>query len=309
MKYGIIIHGGAWDIPNNFVDNHLDGINNALKLGYSLLEDNNNAIDIAEKVVVLLENDPTFDAGKGSFLNALGKVEMDAIIATDDYKIGSVAALNNYPNPIKIARAIYDFDGAVMLVGEGAKIFAEQLGFQQCKVEDLLVGRELERYLKIKKDATFVPKDAFRRKTRGTVGAVVLDKKGRMAVAVSTGGTPKKPPGRVGDTPLFGAGAYIEKDKLGVAATGYGEDLIKALISKRVLDFFDRGLSPLESTEQAISFLSKNVQGLGGVIALGKKGVGLAFNTPRMAFGVQTDEIDSFIGINQKDKEELSKQL
>jgi len=309
MKYGIIIHGGAWDIPDELVDNHLNGINNALELGYSLLEDNSNAIDIAEKVIVLLENDPTFDAGKGSFLNALGNVEMDAIIATDNYKIGSVAALNNYPNPIKIARAIYDFDGPVMLVGEGAKIFAEQFGFQQCKIEDLLVGRELKRYLKLKNDNSFVPKDAFKQKTRGTVGTVVLDKRGRIAVAVSTGGTPKKPPGRVGDTPLFGAGAYVEKNKLGVAATGYGEDLIKVLISRRVLDFYDRGYNPLESTEQAISFLSKSVKGLGGVITLGKEGLGLAFNTPRMAFGVQTDEIKSFIGINQKDREELLKQL
>ncbi len=305
MKSGIIVHGGAWDIPDDAVHNHLSGMEHAIKLGNKLIEKGEKALDIVEAVIVFLENDPTFDAGKGSFLNAIGEVEMDSIIADDQYNIGAVAALQNIKNPVKVARRVLDNNGPVLLMGKGANLFAQQQGFELVEPTNLLVGRELDRYEKLKTKRDFLPKDAFRGKSKGTVGTVIMDKKGNVAVAVSTGGTPKKAPSRVGDTPLFGAGAYIEPDSIGVAATGYGEDLIKTLISRRVHQYYEETNDVKVATNKAIKHLTESVNGLGGVIALGQEGFGLAWNTPRMAFGVQTDEQDIFVGIEHEDKKEL----
>ncbi|MHA1399067.1 MAG: isoaspartyl peptidase/L-asparaginase [Candidatus Heimdallarchaeaceae archaeon] len=309
MDYGLIIHGGAWDIPNELVDDHLAGMSKAIEVGYPLLEKGEKALDVVEAVVSYLEDDPTFDAGKGSFLNSIGEIEMDAIVATDDYRIGSVAAVQNIRNPVKVARAVLENNGPIMIVGKGANLFAKQQGFETCNPEELLVGRELERYHELKQRPEFLPKDAFKGKSKGTVGAIALDKKGRLAVAVSTGGIPKKAPGRVGDTPLFGAGAYVAEDKIGVAATGYGEDLIKTLISRKVCDYFEQGFSVLESAHKAINFLSSSVKGLGGVIALGKQGFGISWNTPRMAFGIRISNFDSFVGIEHDDLDSLRKKI
>ncbi len=299
MKYGLIVHGGAWAIPDEAVDDHLVGMNRAIDVGFSMLEKGGfTALDVVEAVVAYLEDDPTFDAGRGSFLNSIGEVEMDAIIVSDGNRLGAVAAIQNVKNPVKVARQVLENNGPVLLVGKGANLFATHIGLEACPPEELLVGRELERYLKLKKNKIFVPKDAFRHPSRGTVGAVALDRQGQLAVAVSTGGTPKKLPGRVGDTPLFGAGAYVEENAIGVAATGYGEDLIKTLISKTTVEIFKAGYSPQRAVELAVDRL-KIINGLGGVIALGKSGIGLAWNTPRMAYGFQTNTHPKTVGIEK----------
>ena len=193
----------------------------------------------------------------------------------------------------------------MILIGKGANIFAKQQGFCETDPTELLTGRELERYHQIKNDPNFIPKVAFSGKGHGTVGCVAMDKKGRVAVAVSTGGTVMKPPGRVGDTPIFGSGAYINPKGLGVAATGYGEDLIRCMISHSVYEYSLNSSSIQQATELAIDNMYKTVQGFGGVIALGKKGFGLQWNTPRMAFSVQTDTFSAFEGIEYSDKEKL----
>lgn len=308
MDYGLIIHGGAWDIPDEKVEDHLAGMEDALSIGHQALAREASALDVVEKVIACLEDDPTFDAGRGSFLNATGEIEMDAIIASDDYQIGAVAALQNIRHPVKVARTLLEEKGPVVLAGKGANLFASQRGFKECEPQELLVGRELERYHKFKNDPKFSPRDAFQRTSHGTVGAVALDSQGKVAVAVSTGGTPKKPPGRIGDTPLFGSGAYIEPDSLGVAATGYGEDLIKALISKRTFEYCGASDSIQQGIEKAIDYLSQAVDGLGGVIVLGEEGFGLDWNTPRMAFGLQINDGEAIVGIEKEDKKKVLKE-
>lgn len=302
MDFGLIIHGGAWNIPDKLVDDHIQGMRNALQIGYPMLETGKDALDVVEKVIAHLEDAPTFDAGTGSFLNAIGEIEMDAIIATNNHNLGAVAALQNIRHPIHVARAILEHNGPVMLVGQGAHLFASQQGFEECKPTDLLVGRELERYHKIKNDPQFTPKNAFSKSGSGTVGAVALDKTGNIAVAVSTGGTPKKPPGRVGDTPLFGAGAYVDPESVGVAATGYGEDLIQTLISKRVTEYAQHTQSLQKATSKAIKHLTSSINGHGGVIALGSEEIGLSWNTPRMAYGIHTSNSAPIVGIEKNKK-------
>ncbi|MHA2296447.1 MAG: isoaspartyl peptidase/L-asparaginase [Candidatus Hodarchaeales archaeon] len=306
------MHGGAWNIPDDVVDDHLNGVRAACKLAYGIMHEGGKAIDAAEACVALMEDDPTFDAGTGSFVNSIAEVEMDAIIATDDLHIGAVCAVQNIRNPVKLARLIMDKPNYVMLAGKGANIFARDQGILECQPEDLLVGRELERYLAIKQMKDFEPKDAFRssrfgndeRKGTGTVGCVCLDLRGSLAVAVSTGGTPHKRPGRVGDSPLWGSGAYVEKIG-GAAATGYGEDLIKVLVTRQVIDYIRSGHDAQLSAECTIKDLAAKTGGLGGLIVLNPVGPGVAFNTPRMAFAYQLNHDELVSGIEPEDLNHL----
>lgn len=302
MKFGYIIHGGAWDIPNEAVDDHLQGVQKAGDLANQMLQQGFSAIDTVEACVVLLEDDPTFDAGKGSFCNRKGQVEMDAIIATTPYRIGSVCALQNMKNPIKIARKVMEKTKHVLIAGEGAKNFALQQGFVEISPENLLVGRELERYHQIHNMEHFEPKDSFGHTVNsngmGTVGCVCKDQNGNFAVAVSTGGSPFKMAGRVGDTPLWGSGGMVNSFGA-VAATGYGEDLIRIMASYDVCQQLELDISPKDATQNTIQKLQNEVQGLGGLIAINSKEIGFAFNTPRMAYSYKTSEMDhQEIGIN-----------
>lgn len=252
-----------------------------------------------------MEDDSTFDAGKGSFVNNIGEVEMDAIIATSEHKLGSVCAVQNIKNPVKLARLVMEKTNHVMLVGHGANIFAKEHGIFECKPEELLVGRELERYYEIKKLKHFEPKDAFKTSNpkpngMGTVGCICLDRMGITAVAVSTGGTPFKKPGRVGDTPIFGCGGYVEKIG-GAAATGFGEDLIKICAAHQVIDSVKQTKDVMKACQFTIDLLDKEVGGLGGVISLSSLGFGLAFNTPRMPFAIQIENREPIVGINPED--------
>ena len=301
MKFGLIIHGGAWNIPDDVVQDHRHGVFEACSLGHTLLANGKDALDVVDACVTLMEDNPTFDAGKGSFLNYIGEIEMDAIIATDELKIGSVCAIRNVKNPIKVARLLLETSKHVMLVGNGALQFAKEHGVSELSPEELLVGRELQRYLSLIKKTAVEIKDSFRitdpkQNGMGTVGCVCMDKKGHLAVGVSTGGTPFKQPGRVGDTPLWGAGGYVEP-MAGSAATGYGEDLIRVLATRQAVDYVKAGYHPQEAANLVIKDLS-NIGGYGGIILLSRDRVGLAFNTPRMAYAYQLDNETMHVGIN-----------
>ncbi|MHA2239767.1 MAG: isoaspartyl peptidase/L-asparaginase [Candidatus Hodarchaeales archaeon] len=306
MKYGVIIHGGAWNIPDELIDAHLRGVKKACSVASSILEDKKGkALDAAEEAIAIMENDSTFDAGKGSFVNQIAEVEMDAIIATDEYKIGSVCAIQKIANPVKVARLVMEKTNHIMLVGKGASLFAQEMGVPEVSPKDLLVGRELERYNELKKMKKFKPKDAFRKQNkptqRGTVGCVCLDQAGHISVALSTGGTPYKRAGRVGDTPLWGSGAYLEKNLGGAAATGYGEDLIRILATNSCIQYMKSGLSAQKAANLTIKDLKKKAEGLGGIISLTPKSIGLAFNTPRMAFAFKIENKEMHYGINPED--------
>lgn len=305
MQYGCIIHGGAWDIPDETIADHLSGTRTACELAFSLLKKGVHAVDVVEQCVSLLEDDPTFDAGKGSFCNQAGQVEMDAIIATPPFKIGSVCALQNMKNPIQIARKVMDTTKHILLAGDGAKQFAVKQGFPEISPKQLLVGRELERYYKIHKMEHFEPKEAFGRIPKsngmGTVGCVVRDQDGQFAIGVSTGGSPYKMAGRVGDTPLWGAGGYVTPFG-GAATTGFGEDLIRMMTTFQACHYLEMGMSAQTAAQRVIHELELHVQGLGGVIILDRHTVGLAFNTPRMAYAFQTDTmIAAEVGIDPTD--------
>ncbi|MFW9780351.1 MAG: isoaspartyl peptidase/L-asparaginase [Candidatus Heimdallarchaeota archaeon] len=306
MRYGVIVHGGAWNIPDNLVEEHLKGVRKACLEASEILEDSEGtALNAAEHAITLMEKNPIFDAGMGSFVNQIAEVEMDAIIATDEYKIGSVAAIQNINNPVQVARLVMEKTDHIMLVGKGANLFAREMGFPEVQPQDLLIGRELERYHEIREKQVYRSKDAFRRQGKpeghGTVGCVCFDQTGSFCVALSTGGTPYKRAGRVGDTPLWGSGAYVEKNIGGAAATGYGEDLIRILATNTCIQYIKAGSSTQKAASQTIRDLDIKVNGLGGIIVLTSSGIGLAFNTPRMAYAYQIENQEVTCGINPED--------
>src|SRR5512140_2073396 len=228
----LIVHGGAWDIPDDLVPSHRDGLLAAVKAGWSVLKSGGKAVDAVEGAIMAMEDDETFDAGKGSFLNLTGHVELDAsIMDGKTMKAGAVAAVQNVPNPIRLARKIMQDSEHVLLVGMGASRFAKEKKIPTCSQDHLITARELERWRNEQGRET-PSHHAFVRKKHphGTVGAVALDKAGNLVAGTSTGGTPNKYPGRVGDSPLIGCGTYADNALGAVSATGWGESLIKVVM-------------------------------------------------------------------------------
>lgn len=268
-------------MPDDEVDAHLKGVRRAAETGWRLLSQGTSALDAVEAAVRVMEDDPTFDAGRGSHLNAAGHVELDALIMDGaTLNAGSVAAVQRVCHPISLARLVMEKSEHVMLVAQGAEQFAREHGLPLCKPEELVIARELERW-----QATSTHHD--------TVGAVARDARGNIAVATSTGGTPNKRPGRVGDSPLIGCGGYADNRTGGVSATGHGEALMKVVMSKTVCDLMARGLGAQHAAQAALKVLAERVNGLGGVIVVDALGrIGAAHNTPRMAHAYVTNEGD-----------------
>ncbi len=285
MRPSIIVHGGAWDIPDVLAEPHEKGCESAAAVGFDALTAGGSAVDAVVDAVASMEDDPIFDAGVGSVLNQSGQVELDAIVMDgSSLRSGAVAAIQFVRNPIRIARRIMDDTQYSLLVGDGALDFATKSGFKKCSAEDLLVGRELEDYKEFIRTGVLRTKMHFA--GRGdTVGACAVDSEGHVASATSTGGIPRKPAGRVGDSPLVGCGAYAD-DKVGAAsATGWGEQVMAVVMSKTALDISKAGSDPEAACASAVSILKDRVNGFGGVIMVDIHGkVGLCHNTPRMAY-------------------------
>ncbi|GAB7023363.1 isoaspartyl peptidase/L-asparaginase family protein [Salidesulfovibrio brasiliensis] len=292
MQPRLIVHGGAWDIPDEHVDDHVAGVHKAVKTVAPLLEQGMSALEAVEKAVNVLEEDPTFDAGRGAFLNAEGGIELDAMImdgSTLDF--GCIAAMRNLLNPVSVARKVMDSPDFRFLVGEGAMRFAREHGFSELPFEELLTERELSFYNKIRNNPEFNQIGAFSGKTPSdTVGAVALDEQGNLACATSTGGTPRKHPGRVGDSPVIGSGGYADNDTAAASSTGYGETIMRVVLCKTACDLTPQN-GPMDAAAQSINILKQKGRGYGGLIMIAPDGrYGFAHNTPRMAFAYADGE-------------------
>jgi beta-aspartyl-peptidase (threonine type) len=306
MKPSLIVHGGAWDIPDEAVDACKAGCERALAAGWSMLNQGGSALDAVQAAVVVLEDDPVFDAGFGSHLTLDGHVECDAIVMDGTtLRAGSVAALRRIRNPIRLARHVLENCPHMMLVADGAERFAADQGLELCPPDELIAGAERDAWLKCRNSKHAAAH--HRGHEQGTVGAVAFDSHGRLFAATSTGGTCCKLPGRVGDSPLIGCGCYADVEVGGVSCTGYGEAIMKVVLAKTAADFLRRpvGTDPNPSSilpkpttpdvaalaaREAVSVLAKRTRATGGVILLDRKGnPGFAFNTPRMAYAYVSD--------------------
>jgi len=283
----LIVHGGAWDIPEQEAAGHLLGTRTAAEIGWAILRQGGTALDAVEAAIRSLEDDPSFDAGRGAWLNQAGEVELDAIIMRGaDLSSGAVAAVQHIRNPISLARLVMERSPHALIAGRGAEKFAQAQGLPLVDDAELLTGPELERWRAIKARPGFSVKAAFAGDERphGTVGAVALDDQGRIACGTSTGGTPNKLPGRVGDTPLIGCGAYADDLSAGASATGWGESIMKVVLCKTACDFAAQGLPAQAAAAKAIGVLADRAHGVGGLIVIDRSGrIGCAYNTPRMA--------------------------
>ena len=291
----LLIHGGAWDMPADAIAAHEQGIANALAAGYALLERGGTSVDAVQAAVAVMEDDDTFDAGRGSFLTRDGKVQLDALLMDGaTLRTGGVACVERLRNPIHAARLVLDKSPHVYFVGAGAERFARQHGMALCDNMDLVIPREQARLYAAQKaelagegDTTF----SGPMSSHDTVGAVALDAHGNLAAATSTGGTLNKAPGRVGDSSLIGCGCYADNLAAAVSLTGWGEPIMKLVLGKWAVDRVAAGAAPGDAAHAAIDYLYTRLGGHGGIILLGPDGrIGLAHNTPRMAWGLQTAE-------------------
>jgi beta-aspartyl-peptidase (threonine type) len=287
----VVVHGGAWAIPDDMVAAHILGVTNALDAGWRVLERGGSALDAVEEAVVIMEDDETFDAGRGSFLNRDGRVQLDALIMDGaTLRAGGVGCVERLRNPVRAARKILSESPHVYFVGEGAEKFAAQHGLPLCQNEDLIIPREVERLRKYQADASSHGNELFAPTiSHDTVGAVALDRNANVAAATSTGGTLNKAPGRLGDSSLIGCGCYADNLSAAASTTGWGEPIMKLVLAKWTADRIAAGNLPEWAVQEAMNYLKQRVNGHGGIIVLSPTGrFGIAHSTPRMAWAYRT---------------------
>ena len=287
----LVVHGGAWAIPDDMIEAHLNGVRNALAAGWRVLERGGGALDAVEEAVVIMEDDETFDAGRGSFLNRDGKVQLDALIMDGaTLRAGGVGCVERLRNPIRTSRKILSESPHVYFVSEGAERFAVEHGVTLCSNEDLIIPRERERLREFQARPEGASEDLFAPTiSHDTVGAVALDADGNVAAATSTGGTLNKAPGRLGDSSLIGCGCYADNKSAAASTTGWGEPIMKLVLAKWAVDRVLAGNLPQWAAAESINYLESRLQGHGGMILLDATGrIGIAHNTPRMAWASKT---------------------
>jgi L-asparaginase / beta-aspartyl-peptidase len=285
----LVVHGGAWAIPDDMVEAHLQGVRQAVAAGWRLLERGATAMEAAEAAIATMEDDATFDAGRGSFLTRDGRVQLDAMMMDGaTLRAGGVGCVERIRNPIRAARLVLEKSPHVYFVAEGAERFAQELGLELCRNEELVIEREVQRLKEAQaKEAAGQPDLTFAGPGFGcdTVGAVVLDMHGNIAAGTSTGGTLNKAPGRVGDSSLIGCGCYADNQSAAVSCTGWGEPIMKLVLAKRAADRVREGRPPEYASHEAINYLQARLNAHGGMIVLDAQGrFGIAHNTPRMAW-------------------------
>ena len=291
----MVVHGGAWDIPDDMVEAHLQGVQQAAALGWRILERGGAALDAVQAAIVHLEDDVTFDAGCGSFLTCDGRVQMDALLMDGaTLRAGGVGCVERIHNPIAAARLVLEESPHVYFVGEGAEHFVQQHGMTLCRNEELVIEREVKRLKAAQaKAAAGHPDTTFAGAESGhdTVGAVALDMYGNIAAGTSTGGTLNKAPGRVGDSSLIGCGCYADNQSAAASCTGWGEPIMKLVLAKWAADRVRNGGAPDAVASEAMFYLHQRLKGHGGMILLDGRGrFGIAHNTPRMAWAYRNTE-------------------
>ena len=281
VKPVIIVHGGAWGIPDRLVEANLNGVEESVKAGWKILEADGSALDAVVAAVNVLEDNSSFDAGIGSVLTEDRTVEMDALIMDGStLDAGAVAGLKDVRYPVNLARMVMEETTHVMMIGEGANKIADQFGLERITQEELVTEEARLEFAEWSEKAEYG--DSF---GHDTVGSVALDCDGNIAAATSTGGVTGKKVGRVGDVPLIGSGGYADNRVGGVSTTGHGESIMRVNLAKLVLTYMEMGMHIQEASEKALGYMAVRVNGSGGLIALDTEGnIGYAFTTKRMVW-------------------------
>jgi L-asparaginase / beta-aspartyl-peptidase len=291
-------------MPPETVEAHRRGVENARDAGWRVLARGGTALEAVEVAITVMEDDDTFDAGRGSFLTSEGHVQLDALMMCGaTLRAGGVGCVERVRNPVQAARLVLEKSPHVYFVGPGAEDFVHSLGMPLINNEELIIERERERLRQAQlramaglKDATFsgeldgiLAEEALQ--SHDTVGAVALDANGNLAAATSTGGTLNKTPGRVGDSSLIGCGCYADNDSAATSLTGWGEPIMKLVLGKWACDRVRAGSAPDSAAQESIAYLDGRLKGHGGIILLDRQGrIGIAHNTPKMAWALRTEQ-------------------
>lgn len=303
QKYCIAIHGGAGTILRSTMTPELQlqyeaGLQNAIDAGYKILEAGGSAVDAIEAAVTSLEDFPLFNAGKGSVFNNKGMQEMDAALMDGKtLAAGAVCGIAHVKNPVQVARAVMEHSGHVMLAGVGAEEFARAQGMAMEEDAYFYTEQRYQQWQQALKDDVVqldhtVKEEEKTDKKFGTVGAVALDMNGNLAAATSTGGLTNKKFGRIGDSPIIGAGTYANNDTCAISCTGVGELFIRSVVAYDISCLIDyKGLSLKEACDIVVHHKLVKIGGEGGLIALDKHGnIEMPFNSEGMYRACKTSD-------------------
>ena len=294
-NFGIVIHGGAGSfsgLDEEAINSYETGINKALSAGYKILEQGGSSLDAVTSAIVILEDLPLFNAGKGSVYTEMETQEMDSsIMDGESGKGGAVAGVSKIKNPVLLARMVMDKTEHVMLIGSGAEKFAEEQGIELVDPSYFYSEKNLKRVRKSKADEKL-----------GTVGAAALDQSGNLAAATSTGGRTNKMTGRVGDSPILGAGTWAQNGLCAVSGTGHGEYFMRLLTAADVCKLMEYSNLSLEESTQIVVNKLTDIGAEGGIISIDSDGnISAQFNTKGMARGYQTNQLPRTIKIYKDD--------
>jgi len=304
-KYGIAIHGGAGTILKSTMTPEKEAayrsaLTKALDAGYQVLENEGSAVEAVEKAIIELENCPLFNAGKGAVFNALGQHEMDAsIMEGKSLQGGAIAAVRNVKNPIILANKVLQHSHHILLIGEGAATFAKQHDIIFESDEYFYDELRYNQWQKVKDTDQFqLDHTADPKKYLGTVGAVALDQLGNLSAGTSTGGMTNKKYGRVGDSPIMGAGNYANNSTCAISCTGSGEYIMRAMTAYDISALMEyKNMSLQEAGDHAIMKTLLDLGGDGGVVSIDKHGnIHMPFNCEGM-YRASKNQTHIFIGI------------
>ncbi|ASC73218.1 Isoaspartyl peptidase L-asparaginase [Halomicronema hongdechloris C2206] len=279
-NFSLMIHGGAGALEHikreGSETDFIHSIRRILEAGRQILAAEGTALDAVEYCAAALEDDPLYNAGHGSVLNEYGEVEMDAaIMHGHGLQAGAVAGVTNIKNPIRLARQVLEKSEHVMLVGKGAMEFAKLWGIPMMTDDYFVITSRIQQWREAQKAGGMMldHEDAEPQRKFGTIGAVAWDCQGHLAAATSTGGIVNKRWGRVGDSPIIGAGVFADNTTCAVSATGYGEQFQRTVLSKMISDFiYFKGMTAPEAAAAGIQYLVETLNGLGGVIVIDRQG-------------------------------------
>ena len=309
-KYVIAIHGGAGTILRSNMTNEIEqkykmALNESILAGENILLNSGLAIDAVEAAIRSLENNPLFNAGRGSVFSHEGEHEMDASIMNGkDLMAGAIAGVKNVKNPITLAKSVMQHSNHVFMAGHGAEVFAKQLNiemapneyfFEQMRYDQLIQAKSNDRIDLDHVDNKFENGE----KKFGTVGAVALDVFGNISAGTSTGGMTNKKHGRVGDTPIIGAGTYANNQTCAVSCTGHGEFFIRSVVAYDISCLIEyKGFSLKEACNLVVKDKLVKIGGEGGLIALDARGnIELCFNSEGMYRASKKSDEEVYLGI------------
>lgn len=277
-RWSLLVHGGAGDVALGAEQPMIEGCRHAAAAAAAILSAGGTSLDAVQRAVEVLEDNPLFNAGVGSALNSEGDVELDAAIMEGaTLRAGAVCAIRGFAHPIAVARAALEDGRHILYAASGAERFAREMGLSSVPPESLVTERARE---KLRKSAA--------RTSSGTVGAVARDSRGILAAATSTGGTTGKRPGRVGDSPVLGAGTYANTAGAG-SATGHGEGILRVALTITAIDLLAT-TTPEAAAAEALSFMKTRVGATGGLILIDVEGrLACARTTPSMSWAAVWD--------------------